>query len=66
VWGYIVYYSTILRESGRLYELAGDSERAIEMYSRYLDMRADPEPSVQPEVDAVRLALARLTGEGSN
>jgi hypothetical protein len=51
------------REAGRLAELAGDTERAIDQYSRYLTLRSDPEPSVQPEVDEVRRALARLTGE---
>ena len=50
-------------EAGRLAELAGDTERAIDQYSRYLTLRTNPEPSVQPEVDEVRRALARLTGE---
>jgi len=63
LWGYVAYYATILREGGRLAELAGDRERAIEAYSRYLDLRSDPEPSVQAEVDEVRRALARLTAE---
>ncbi len=62
--GYVAYYATILRESGRLAELAGDRVRAIEAYSQYLDLRSDPEPSVQAEVEEVRRALARLTAEG--
>jgi serine/threonine-protein kinase len=64
LWGYVPYYATILREGGRLAELAGDRARAIEAYSRYLDLRSDPEPSVQAEVEEVRSALRRLTVEG--
>jgi tetratricopeptide (TPR) repeat protein len=60
---YTMNLSTHYRESGRLAELAGDRERAIEAYSRYLALRSDPEPSVVPEVEQVRQALARLTGE---
>ncbi len=51
LWGYVSYYATFLREGGRLAELAGDRARAIEAYSRYLDLRSDPEPSVQAEVE---------------
>jgi hypothetical protein len=29
-------------------------------------LRRDPEPALKPEVDKVRQALARLTGEGRN
>jgi tetratricopeptide (TPR) repeat protein len=66
-FGYVSFYATHLRESGRLADLAGDRDGAIEAYSRYLDLRQSPEPSVQPEVDAVREALGRLVGErGAN
>ncbi len=60
---YTPFYSTHLWESGRLADLAGDKEAAIEAYARYLELRSDVEPSVQPEVDEVRQALARMTGE---
>ena len=62
-WGYMLPLATHLRESGRLAELAGDRDRAIDAYSQYLSLRSDPEPSVQPEVDEIRGALARLKGE---
>ncbi len=61
--GYMLPLATHLRESGRLAELAGDRDRAIDAYSQYLALRSDPEPSVQPEVDEIRGALARLKGE---
>jgi hypothetical protein len=52
-----------LREEGRLAALAGDTAGAIRAYQHYLVLRTDPEPVVQPEVDEVRRALARLIGE---
>lgn len=55
--------STHYREAGRLSELAGERDRAIDAYSKYLALRSDPEPSVQPEVEEVRRVLSRLTGE---
>jgi tetratricopeptide (TPR) repeat protein len=57
------YESTHLREEGRLAALLGDREEAIAAYERYLTLRSDPEPSVAPEVEAVRQALARLIAE---
>ena len=63
-FGYVAFYSTHLRETGRLAELAGDREAAIEAYSKYLDLRGEPEESVRAEVERVREALASLVGEG--
>jgi eukaryotic-like serine/threonine-protein kinase len=51
------------REEGRLAALVGDRAGAIDAYSQYLAMRYNPEPSVKPEVDRVRLELAQLVGE---
>jgi hypothetical protein len=53
----------MLREEGRLADLAGDRAGAIDAYTRYLALRSDPEPSLQPEVERVRAELARLVGE---
>jgi serine/threonine-protein kinase len=61
--GYPPFLATMLREEGRLAELAGDRTGAIEAYTRYLALRSDPEPSLQPEVERVRAELARLVGE---
>ncbi len=57
------YFSSYVREEGRLAALVGDREGAIRAYQHYLALRDDPEPSVQPEVDAVRAALVDLVDE---
>ncbi len=57
------YQADLLREEGRLAALTGDRRGAIEAYRRYLALRTDPEPSLVPEVEGVRRALARLVGE---
>ena len=55
-----VYLSTYLREEGRLAALTGDREGAISAYRHYLRLRSDPEPSLRPQVAAVRAELARV------
>jgi hypothetical protein len=52
--------ATYLREEGRLAALLGDTLGAIYAYRYYLALRSNPEPSVRPEVERVRAALARL------
>jgi hypothetical protein len=54
--GYVVYH----REEGRLAALAGDTAGAIRAYRRYLTLRGDAEPPLQPRVRQVRTALAAL------
>jgi TolB-like protein len=54
--GYVVYH----REEGRLAALAGDTAAAIRAYRRYLTLRGDAEPRLQPRVRQVRGALAAL------
>jgi hypothetical protein len=61
--GYPPFLTTMLREEGRLADLAGDHAGAVEAYTRYLALRADPEVSVQPQVERVRAELARLVEE---
>jgi hypothetical protein len=51
----------LLREAGRLEALTGDTAAAIGAYRHYLVLRTAPEPVLQPEVEGVRRALARLT-----
>lgn len=51
-----------LRERGRLSALLGDTERAIREYRQYLLLRHNPEPELEQQVEAVRQALAALTG----
>jgi tetratricopeptide (TPR) repeat protein len=62
-FAYTPFLATYYREAGRLAERAGDRERAIEGYARYLDLRRDAEPRLQPEVEQVKEALGRLTAE---
>jgi DNA-binding SARP family transcriptional activator/TolB-like protein len=54
------YLSTYLREEGRLAALTGDRAGAINAYRHYLTLRSDPEPSLRPQVAAIRAELTRL------
>jgi tetratricopeptide (TPR) repeat protein len=49
-----------LREEGRLAAALGQVDRAIESYRRYLELRKNAEPSLVPQRDSVRVAMARL------
>jgi hypothetical protein len=51
---------TYHREVGRIAALAGDTATAIRAYQRYLRIRGDAEPRLQPEVQQVKSALAAL------
>jgi tetratricopeptide (TPR) repeat protein len=61
--GQHLFFATVLRQEGRLAELAGDRPGAIEAYRRYLALRTNPEPMLKPQVDQVRAELARLASE---
>lgn len=56
-------YATYLREEGRLAAVTGDRDGAALAYRRYLTLRADAEPSLQPQVVKVRTELARIERE---
>jgi tRNA A-37 threonylcarbamoyl transferase component Bud32/tetratricopeptide (TPR) repeat protein len=57
--------TTFLREQGRLAAALGRREDAIEAYSLYLEIRSPRhEPSLEPQVDSVRAALAALKAGG--
>jgi eukaryotic-like serine/threonine-protein kinase len=58
-----VQYSTVLHEKGRLAELTGDRQAAIQAYSSFLHLRSDPEPALEPHVAHVAATLARLMTE---
>jgi serine/threonine-protein kinase len=57
------FLSTHLLEEGRAAARAGHRGAAIRALQHYLALRYDPEPSVRPEVEAVRSELAQLVGE---
>ena len=52
--------ATQLRDEGRLATLMGDAATARRAYRHYLRLRADPDPFLRPEVEAVRAALESL------
>ncbi len=52
------------RLEGRYAALAGDTAAAIRAYRHYLTLRTAPDPSLQPEVQAVRVALEELLVPG--
>jgi tetratricopeptide (TPR) repeat protein len=56
-WPIVVTYH---REEGRIAAEAGDTARAIRAYERYLRIRDDAEPRLQPEVQRVRAELVAL------
>lgn len=56
----VYYLADRLREEGRLAAALGDRAGALDAYRRYLVLRGEPEPAVQPQVDSVRRELAAL------
>jgi hypothetical protein len=58
------YFSTFLREEGRLAALIGDTLGATRAYQEYLTLCPNPELQLQPEVQQVRAELARLRRAG--
>jgi tetratricopeptide (TPR) repeat protein len=56
----LVALSTFLREEGRLAAKTGDKPGAIRAYTKYLAIRANPEPVLAPQVARVRAALDSL------
>jgi hypothetical protein len=60
-WGQFIGPS--LREEARLAAVVGDRHGAIRALRHWLALHDDPEPSVRPEVDAVKGELAKLVGE---
>jgi serine/threonine-protein kinase len=59
----LTFFSTALREEGRIATLTGDRASAIRAYQHYLAIRSDPEPSQRAEVQQVRSELATLLSE---
>jgi tetratricopeptide (TPR) repeat protein len=60
------YLASYLRDEGRLAALLGERQAAVHAYRHYLTLRSDPEPALADEVEQVRTALARLTGESGS
>jgi hypothetical protein len=61
MWGLVCPFFVVYhREEGRLAALAGDTTGAVRAYRRYLALRGDADPPLQPRVQEVRRALAAL------
>ena len=45
---------------GELYEAKGETRQAIEQYARFVELWADADPELQPQVTEVRGRLERL------
>ena len=55
-----------LRRLGELAESKGDKAKAVEYYSRLLDLWRNAEPELQPQIAQVRKRVAELVGEAKN
>ena len=56
-------YVSQLRDEARYAALVGDRESASRAYRHYLMLRADPEPTLRPQVDSVRAEFEALQRE---
>jgi tetratricopeptide (TPR) repeat protein len=61
----VLYRPTSLRRMGELYDQAGDPERALEYYGDFVDLWAEADPVLQPQVQDVRQRMAELAGESN-
>ncbi len=52
-----------LKRMGEIYEAKGDKAKAIESYTRFVDLWKDADPPLQPAVREVKDRLAKLAGE---
>ncbi len=53
----------ILRRLGELYEERGDTQRAVEHYSNFVELWKNADSDLQPIVEDVRERIAQLAGE---
>jgi tetratricopeptide (TPR) repeat protein len=58
--GWNFYFSTQLREEGRLAAVAGDTAEAINAYRAYLALRADPDLNLRDDAGRIRRQLRTL------
>jgi DNA-binding SARP family transcriptional activator len=56
-----IFLSTLVRETGRLAALTGDTALARASYRHFLALHDDPDPALAREVALVRTALAELS-----
>jgi tetratricopeptide (TPR) repeat protein len=58
------YFPLALLHLARAEEARGNRDGAVRAYRRLLDLWADADPGLQPQVESVRAALARLAAAG--
>ena len=58
-----VWYPHVISRLGELHESLDHREEAVEYYGRFVERWKDADPELQPQVEAAREALVRLTGE---
>jgi tetratricopeptide (TPR) repeat protein len=56
----LLYTGPAELRQAQIYEHKGDRQRAIEHYTRFLELWRDADPALQPLVQQARDALARL------
>lgn len=61
---YGAYLPVVHRRLGELYAEQGAPAKAAQHYQAFLELWSDPDPELQPQVEAVRRALERLGAEG--
>ncbi len=54
------------RRLGELYETQGEKQKALDHYTRFVELWRDADPILQPEVKDVKERMARLAGETQN
>ena len=62
-WVRVGFFTTFLKEEGRLAAQLGDRDGAIRAYSHYLKLRTNPSPQFLAERDWVRAELAKLSAD---
>ena len=53
----------VLRRLGALYEEMGERDKAVEYYSRFVELWKDADPELQPVVADVGARIVQLVGE---
>jgi eukaryotic-like serine/threonine-protein kinase len=59
-----LYLASSLVRLGELYEARGERTRAIEYYSRFVELWKNADPELQPRVRAVKSKLEALAAGG--
>jgi tetratricopeptide (TPR) repeat protein len=64
VWTRRFFYAGSFKRLGELYEAKGNTAKAIENYSKFIDLWKDADPELQPSVKQARARLEELKKKG--